>query len=279
MASPMIDLDIVNHAFTLRAEEPIHLPEYKGSAFHGGFAQALQAISPRWSDYFLKQRSEAGQVLPAPYVLLPPLDEHSVYAEGECFTLNLTLFGAANQHYAITQAAVEYLGRHMGLGYRQGKYSIQNIQISRPELQHSTRPQTQQRIQLQLTTRLRLKQDNRLQRQAPDFAQLMARLVGRIKTLEHAYAESADQASGVPDFHPDSLRGVSHQDHTEWHEWDRFSGRQKTWMKFGGLRGLISYNGELEEFMPWLRLGEWLHIGGKTSFGLGKYRLIEESTV
>jgi CRISPR/Cas system endoribonuclease Cas6 (RAMP superfamily) len=44
-------------------------------------------------------------------------------------------------------------------------------------------------------------------------------------------------------------------------------------MKFGGLTGDISYTGELQAFMELLQLGEWLHIGGKTSFGLGKYEL------
>jgi len=59
----------------------------------------------------------------------------------------------------------------------------------------------------------------------------------------------------------------------QWDDWDRFSGRQKKWMKFGGLTGDVSYSGDLQPFMEILKLGEWIHIGGKTSFGLGKYNL------
>lgn len=267
-------MEIVNHQFTLRAEETIHLPEYKGSTFHGGFGHALNAISPTWSAYFLAPKSDEGHALPPPYVLLPPLDEQTSYQAGELFTLNLTLFGAANQHHALAQAAVEYLGGRMGLGYRQGKYSIQNITVSQPP-EFKARPADTRRIKLQLITRLRLKQNNRLQRRAPNFQQLVSRLAGRFKTLEHVYGRENGASLQVNTMEP--MHSVGSHDHTTWDEWDRFSGRQKTWMKFGGLMGEITYQGELHPYLPLLRLGEWLHIGSKTSFGLGKYRLIEES--
>ncbi|MGH8590087.1 MAG: CRISPR system precrRNA processing endoribonuclease RAMP protein Cas6, partial [Gammaproteobacteria bacterium] len=41
----------------------------------------------------------------------------------------------------------------------------------------------------------------------------------------------------------------------------------------GGLLGQITYRGDLSPFLPWLALGEWMHIGGKTSFGLGRYTI------
>jgi hypothetical protein len=44
-------------------------------------------------------------------------------------------------------------------------------------------------------------------------------------------------------------------------------------MKFGGLLGEITYRGDLTPFLPWLALGEWMHISGKTSFGLGRYTI------
>ena len=60
-----------------------------------------------------------------------------------------------------------------------------------------------------------------------------------------------------------------------WHDLPRFSGRQKQWMKFGGLLGSITYAGDLRPFLPFLAVGEWTHVGGKTSFGLGKYVMEE----
>jgi CRISPR/Cas system endoribonuclease Cas6 (RAMP superfamily) len=49
-------------------------------------------------------------------------------------------------------------------------------------------------------------------------------------------------------------------------------------MKFGGLLGEIRFQGNLQPFIPYLQMGEWCHIGGKTSFGLGKYRLNDQAT-
>ncbi len=40
--------------------------------------------------------------------------------------------------------------------------------------------------------------------------------------------------------------------------------------------GEITYSGNLQPFMKMLYLGEWLHVGGKSSFGLGKYELTKQ---
>jgi len=56
-----------------------------------------------------------------------------------------------------------------------------------------------------------------------------------------------------------------------WRDWQRYSTRQETRMKLGGLVGQITYGGELAPFMPFLRAGELTHAGKGTSFGLGKY--------
>ena len=276
-------MEIVNHVFTLRATESIYLPEYKGSVFHGGFGHALQAISPMWAEYFLKPSNQQGQALPPPYVLLPPLDDLSVYEAGQCFTVALTLFGQANKHYALAQSAIEFLGRQLGLGYRQGKYAIEAIKTqSAAGLVSSSLSQqpgsATQQVQLQIATRLRIKHKNRLHRHAPSFIEFMARLMGRMKTLHYAYANEEEHEPTLwePTFNQETMGNIQADDYTHWDDWDRYSGRQKTWMKFGGLMGAITYRGAVQPFLPYLRLGEWIHIGGKTSFGLGKYRLIED---
>ncbi len=63
------------------------------------------------------------------------------------------------------------------------------------------------------------------------------------------------------------------ESHLHWWDWKRYSTRQRTAMKLGGVVGQVSYEGELEPFVPYLRAGEFLHVGKGTSFGLGKYVL------
>jgi len=59
-----------------------------------------------------------------------------------------------------------------------------------------------------------------------------------------------------------------------WQDWERYSKRQKERIKLGGLVGFLSLEGEVEPFIPYLRLGEWLHVGKNATFGLGQYQLI-----
>ena len=58
---------------------------------------------------------------------------------------------------------------------------------------------------------------------------------------------------------------------TRWYDWERYSARQDIRMKMGGFIGKVSFEGELNEFIPFVKLGELLHVGKGTSFGLGRY--------
>jgi len=58
-----------------------------------------------------------------------------------------------------------------------------------------------------------------------------------------------------------------------WHDWTRYSSRQQTKMNMGGLIGSFSLDGDLQNFWPYLWLGQWTHTGKGTSMGLGAYRI------
>lgn len=55
----------------------------------------------------------------------------------------------------------------------------------------------------------------------------------------------------------------------------RFSSRQKGLVPYSGFKGHIEAEGDCREYLPWLRLGQHLHIGKWTSMGFGQYRLQE----
>jgi hypothetical protein len=76
-----------------------------------------------------------------------------------------------------------------------------------------------------------------------------------------AFVEKADSVS---------LQGS----HLTWKEWTRFSSRQKSSMKMGGLIGSVSIDSrELGPFWEYLWWGQWTCTGKGTTMGMGEYRL------
>ncbi|MDO4723846.1 MAG: CRISPR system precrRNA processing endoribonuclease RAMP protein Cas6 [Comamonadaceae bacterium] len=61
-----------------------------------------------------------------------------------------------------------------------------------------------------------------------------------------------------------------------WYDWSRYSNRQRQSMPMGGLLGALHLSGPaaaLAPFIELLHLGQWLHLGKETTFGLGRYSL------
>ncbi|WLE99168.1 MAG: CRISPR system precrRNA processing endoribonuclease RAMP protein Cas6 [Candidatus Electrothrix communis] len=286
-------LTVSKYLFRLRAETPLRLPPYKGSALHGAFGHALKRISP----FYYQQICEPGNdgAKPKPFVLLPPLEIEEQYPVGHLFTCELTLFGKAELFFPICHAALEFLGREMGLGHDRGKFSVVGVERACPfgadrsptDVQALTCqdiaetcpiPVIDDRLAIHLPTRLRLKADGRLLSHVPEFDLFLARLLGRINTLSSLYGggrmvepELRDQLITLAQ---ERIRLDPDRTDACWRDLPRFSGRQQQWMKFGGLLGSVTWQGTAEDFrpfLPYLAIGEWIHVGGKSSFGLGKY--------
>lgn len=59
-----------------------------------------------------------------------------------------------------------------------------------------------------------------------------------------------------------------------WVELGRYSARQDRSFPQGGLLGPWLWRGELGDLLPWLLLGQWLHVGKGATAGLGAYRVL-----
>ena len=305
--SPFERLTIAKYRFRLEATSRIVFSEtslYKGATLHGGFGHALKNISPFYYQalndpssselyQFFKGKNTSGSY-PNPYVLLPPLDDLRQYEPGHRFTFELTLFGAAIQCFSVCHAAVEHLGLKLGFGGNRGRYKICGIDVAKPA--HDDRqagdavsidptlsgraitdgahyPESLQ-VTIHTVTRLRLKDDDRLLRRPPPFRVFFARLLGRANSLAVCYGTGRLVTPQEKEALLLKAMGVKKlSGRSAWKEWERYSGSQKCRMKFGGICDAITYVGRLGPFIPYLSLGEWIHLGGKTSFGMGKYVL------
>ncbi|MGZ5027286.1 MAG: CRISPR system precrRNA processing endoribonuclease RAMP protein Cas6 [Methylobacter sp.] len=287
--------------------EATELPTYKGSSFHGAFGHALARIGTNFRDYFYNPTppvhwSDSQQAPPRPYILMPPLDQKKHYLAGDTLNLGVVLYGTAIDYFLIVFAALEHLGEFMGLGKQRAKFRIDRIaqlstdgvrtifqnrqwmgqtQAMHAEQFFTDAPLSLPRIRLIHRTRLRLKASNQLLDTAPAFSLLMNRLLGRINALATLYGDGIVIAPEQKRHLLDLAEAVQIEYSTlQWHDWQRHSQRSRRTMPFGGLLGETVYRGELAPFVPWLNLGQWVGVGGKTSFGLGQYQLeiINENT-
>ena len=127
------------------------------------------------------------------------------------------------------------------------------------------------KLTLNLQTPLRLKHENLLVRQPPDFPLLFSKLLARLNMLSQAQGNQPLVEGETKARLLQLARDIElSQSDTRWVDWNRYSSSQKASMQFGGLMGTLEYSGDLAPFLPFLRMAELTHLGGKSTFGLGK---------
>jgi CRISPR-associated endoribonuclease Cas6 len=127
-------------------------------------------------------------------------------------------------------------------------------------------------LHLIFLTPTRLKFDGKIS-PSLEFHILIRNLLRRISLLSyfHCSEELTLDFKGL--IEESKKVGVKKSD-LSWFDWERYSNRQETKMKMGGFTGTIHFEGGLEPFLPFLLLGEYVHVGKGSSFGLGKYEIM-----
>lgn len=125
-------------------------------------------------------------------------------------------------------------------------------------------------VEVEFQTPTRLKVEGRLCPQ-PEFEALVRALLRRITMLLRFHQEvepAGVDYSGVLA----KARAVQLADcEVRWLDQGRYSARQRTRMKLGGIVGRARYEGEVAPFLQLLKLGEQIHVGKGATFGLGRY--------
>jgi hypothetical protein len=128
-------------------------------------------------------------------------------------------------------------------------------------------------VTLEFLTPTRLRQDADLVVR-PEFATLATALLRRISVLAEAHCGGKADLDAKAILESAKTVRVE-QSALRWHDWERYSARQDTRMTLGGFVGRITFAGPLALWLPLLRVGEVLHVGKGTAFGLVKYRMEE----
>jgi len=231
---------------------------------------------------------------PHPFVILPPLEEKNSYLKDETLCFDLTLIGRAIDYLPYFIYTFDELGR-IGIGKDKGKYQLEKVQcrgktkkwesiysskdkilkkscgeITLEDLENKL--ESTDELRLVFLTPTRLKFDERLSPN-PEFHILLRNLLRRISLLSYFHCGEKLNI----DFKGLIERAKDIQikrNNLSWFDWERYSNRQEIRMKMGGLVGSITFEGDFEEFIPFLVLGEYIHVGKGTSFGLGKYEIL-----
>lgn len=133
-------------------------------------------------------------------------------------------------------------------------------------------PDHNNKITISLLTPLRLRFDSHITDKI-EFHVLIRNLLRRISSLSYFHCGEKFQV----DFKGliEKAKGVKlSKGDIHWYDWKRYSTRQEEWMSLGGVTGTVSYEGDISNFILLLRLGEYVHVGKGTSFGLGKYEIL-----
>jgi CRISPR-associated endoribonuclease Cas6 len=305
-------MKLSKYRFIIKPQKELILPTYKGSTFRGGFGHAFKSavcaqrekecrecmlmhscIYCYVFDTTFPGECEQDEHVPHPFIIEPPLDKRRLFGTEDRLCFDLILVGRAADYIPYFILAFEKLGE-MGIGQNKGKYWIEKVTglskdrefliydgsshlkydfqvIDSAEIIHDAAQLNYHQVALRFLTPTRIKHNGKLTMNM-EFEVVMRNLMRRLSWLarvhcgekwEIGWSDIIRKAREVRIIDADLV----------WYDWERYSQRQGTRMKMGGFLGEIEFEGKLAEFMPWLKLGEYLHIGKGTVYGLGKYEI------
>ncbi|MBN8454024.1 CRISPR system precrRNA processing endoribonuclease RAMP protein Cas6 [Accumulibacter sp.] len=303
---------VARYRLEFRATRPIRLPDYAGSMLRGAFGHALRQLACMTRQKECTGCPLAGTCpypaifapvppathalqnfsrIPVPQVIEPPAWGAKVLTAGETLTFHHVLIGRSRQELPlIVLAWRRALARGVGAG--DGTAELLGVvhcgendetEIHRPEVgticdhvqEIPLRAPSDARLTdttLNFVTPLRLQYNG----QALPPAKLQPRtLLLALARRANLLAEFHADGPLIHDFAAlsDAAARVGDERNVCWRDWKRYSSRQQRAMCLGGVVGTWRLQGPLAPFAALLRLGQWLHVGKETTFGLGQYTL------
>ena len=303
-------LAIARYRYTFTITRTLQSPAYIGSALRGAFGHALRRASvPRGhrpEPELLKNtpythifepapRPDIGianpATIPPPSIIEPAhLDDRRDYPPGSQYHFSLVLIGRARHYLPLISYAWQQAFKTAD-GVARGQAELTAIAIEHKDHweeiydgtriaehdNHITLPDSvPDRVTLHISTPLRLQHNGvALGVERLDAQTLLTQLQRRLSltaqihlgiTPEADYSALKTQAAQVE----------SHKN-LRWHDWQRYSNRQQQHMHLGGVIGDWELVGLAPEHARALQIGQWLHLGKNTTFGLGRYTLTEHT--
>lgn len=296
----------------IKAKSPISIPYFPGSMLRGAFGVALKRViclqkNKSCNDCLLSnscvyrflfetevQKPIKGIIsAPHPLIIYPLSLGEKMMKRGSTYRFGFTLFGRATSYLPYVVYAITEMGK-IGIGRGKGRFELievrkrisdkktkqifnhkENRLISIDDCLESKKIFKKkwrgERLIIETITPLRLKIRGKL-RDNLELRDLLFIIAHRLKILSLLYG------NGEIDFFKDIdldrvLKGINVDAHFKWIDFRRFSRRQNAHLKIGGIMGRMLLTGTISPIYPLLKIGEYVHIGKNTAFGLGRYHL------
>jgi hypothetical protein len=307
-------LPLARYRFHLRTESPLRLPVWAGSTLRGAFGHALRRLAcmtrapecpgcplhstcpypgifaPPPVDHTLQKFGQP----PRPYIIEPAFWGESHFAVGDSLYFDLVLVGRALRELPLVALAWQRALAH-GIGPGGGTATISTISkiafdgeskvvftIEDGIIQRHDTPAPQPpepavagQVTLRFTSPLRLLENDRALPPGSLTPRTLLLAIARRASLMAEF-----HGAGAPgwDFRElvAAAATVDGEKRLEWKDWIRRSARQQQTMHWGGVVGEWTLRGNLTPFLPALHIGQWLHVGKETVFGLGRYVLEQQ---
>ncbi|WP_116644779.1 CRISPR system precrRNA processing endoribonuclease RAMP protein Cas6 [Salinivibrio sp. HTSP] len=273
---------------TIQLQEDSVLPAFKGSMLHGWFGHALKRADEH--AFFVCYGNHDNQQ-PKPYIICPNEDHKTHWRKGELYHFDITLFGHATQLVDALFKALKY-GESLGMGPQRTPFRVLSVASMTPTgLRSGVVPLSladwlavapvsqfdtaEKELAITCLTPTRLKRNGKVCHQSlPDLGEWVQQILRRLVLLSRFWVNDDQRLFDA--LYQNQPRIGPHQVSSDcyFEDWQRFSHKNKEFLPFGGLKGQVSFCGDIAHVIPLLTLGQALHIGGKTTFGLGKYQLI-----
>jgi len=232
-----------------------------------------------------------------PFVLQPPMDTKTNYQKGEILAFGLVLFGKAIACLPYFILAFKELGE-TGIGKFRRPFNLERIVTTNPftaqEVEIYSRPEGKvlncnlsvnkcdllanlqnspiNEINIEFQTMTKIKSGDIFIRYI-EFHMLIRALLRRLSSVYY-FHHGLEWKIDFPGLIKKAEQVERMLDHTRWEDWERYSSRQDAKIKMGGVVGKVTYKGELSEFIPVLKLGELIHVGKSSTFGMGRYKIL-----
>lgn len=236
---------------------------------------------------------------PHPFIIEPPFWGKRIYEKGDELEIGLILIGNAADYLPYFIYTFEELGK-VGIGTGRGRYILERAKSydgqgkwesiydgkekilrsnfkkisinSLTEGKTGTSSNSLLRLRFLTPTRIKFRESLTLDL---EFHILIRNLLRRLSTLSYFHCgNELDLDYGGIIEHAKAVEVVERR--LSWSDWERYSTRQNARMKLGGFIGDITFRGDLGEFLPLLLLGEQVHVGKGTSFGLGQFEIPQD---